>query len=264
MSIELEKSGLDRSQKIITIAKRPPVFCRESEKIEEAMNKILQTGHRRMPVISSGKALVGIATIMDILAAFMRGERFDERISTIMTRDVIFCKSDDLIGYVLQKFKISRRGGFPVLENNNLVAIVSERDFVKNFANVRFDVAVEELMTKKPFFVKEGISISDCLKSLVNTRYRRLPVVDGKRLTGIVTAVDLLKYLKQKDLNILPLKTPIENIVIKDVISVSKYDDVSDAIKLMKNNDIGGVPVVGKDKELEGIITERDILEEIV
>jgi predicted transcriptional regulator len=56
---------------------------------------------------------------------------------------------------------------------------------------------------------------------------------------------------------------PIDPIVIKDVYTISKDKDLSDAIKTMKEKDVGGLLVVDNDK-LEGIITERDILEEIV
>jgi len=264
MSIELEKAGLDRFQKIIKIAKLSPVYCKESESINEVVDKIIRTGHRRLPVLSGGGKLIGIITYMDILDAFLRRQKFDEKISTIMTRDVVFCEADDSIGHVLQKFKISRRGGFPILEKEKLVGMISERDFIKYFSDVNFSTKVEDLMTKKPFFVPPKIAILDCLKSLINTRYRRFPVVENKKLIGIITAIDFLKYIREKDLNTPNLKTPIGPIVNNYVFSISKEKDVSDAIKLMKSKDIGGIPVVDKNNTLEGIITERDILEEIV
>ena len=202
---------------------------------------------------------------MDILDSFLRGQKFDEKISTIMTRDIIFCESEDSIGYVLQKFKISRRGGLPILDKKKrIVGMVSERDFVKYFSNVEFGTKVEEIMTGKPFFVPPSISILDCLKSLVNTHYRRLPVVEDKKLIGIVTGIDFLRHIKEKDLNISNFKTSVGQILIKDVISISKEKDVSEAIRLMKTKDIGGIPVIDENKNLDGIITERDILEEII
>jgi CBS domain-containing protein len=263
MSIELEKAGLDRFQKITKIAKMHSVYCKDSENINEAIDRILSTGYRRLPVLSGNK-MIGVVTYMDILDAFLRRQKFSEKISTIMTRDVIFCEADDSVGYVLKKFKISRRGGFPILEKKKLVGMVSERDFIKYFSDITFGMTVEELMTKKPFFVQPKISILDCLKSMVNTGYRRLPVVESKKLVGIVTGIDFLKFIRGKDLNTLNLKTPIDSLVIKNVFSITKDKDISDAIKIMKSKDIGGVPVVDKNNELEGIITERDILEEII
>ncbi len=81
---------------------------------------------------------------------------------------------------------------------------------------------------------------------------------------GIVTGIDFLKHIRGKDLNTSNFKTPIGPIVINYIFSISKEKDVSDAIKIMKTKDIGGIPVIDKNNTLEGIITERDVLEEIV
>jgi CBS domain-containing protein len=125
-------------------------------------------------------------------------------------------------------------------------------------------------MTKKPFFVHSNISILDCLKAMVNTHYRRLPLVTDKKVTGIVTSMDILKYIHdngkiirnlQEDYNLAMLAKPLKDIVIDDVLCVEKGHDVSDAIKTMKKKNIGGLPVTDEKGILDGFITERDILE---
>jgi len=264
MSIELEKSGLDRFQSVTRISNPNPTFCKESDKITDAVKKILATSHRRIPIVTRRHDVVGVLSLMDILNAFLRRQNMADKISTIMSRDMIFCNVEDPIGLILQKFKFSRRGGFPVLSKKKLVGMVSERDFVKHFSNVDFGMKVEELMTRKPFFITPDITILDCLKSIANTRYRRLPVVKSSKLVGIEAGTDLLKYIKENGFSFSSLAKPIESIMIKDVISVSKEKDVSDAIKKMKAKDIGGLPVIDDKGNLEGFITERDILEEIV
>lgn len=262
--IELEKTGLDRFQSVIRISKINPTFCKESEKITGTVKKILSTGHRRIPIINRKREVVGVVSLIDVLNSFLRRQNMADKISTIMSRDVIFCNAEDPIGLVLQKFKFSRRGGFPVLSKKKLVGMVSERDFVKYFSNVDFGVKVEELMTRKPFYVTPNITIFDCLKSIVNTRYRRLPVVKDSKLVGIETGTDILRYINENEFSFSSLAKPIESVMIKDVISISKGKDISEAIKKMKAKDIGGLPVIDEKNNLEGVITERDILEEIV
>jgi len=261
--IELEKAGLDRFQKIMKIATPNPVYCKDSDKITDVANKIAKFGYRRLPILSRKKT-VGIITISDILGAFLRKENFEDAIINISTRDVIFCNANETISYVLQKFKISRRGGFPVLDKNELVGMISERDFVKHFSNIQFGMKIEEIMTKKPFFIASGLSILDALKSLVNTHYRRLPVVEDGVLIGIVTSIDFLRYLNKNKFDFSALDQGIDFIFIKDVFTITKDKDVSEAVKIMKNKNIGGLPVTDKNLKLEGIIAERDILEEIV
>ncbi|WP_300108646.1 IMP dehydrogenase [uncultured Alistipes sp.] len=50
-----------------------------------------------------------------------------------------------------------------------------------------------------------------------------------------------------------------ENGMIYDPITISKDETVGDALALMKENRIGGIPVVDKDQNLIGIVTNRDL-----
>lgn len=264
MSIELSRAGLDRKQKVIELAEKNPVYCYEDDSIISVVDKIIEKGHRRLPVVAKNKKLVGIITTMDILEAFLRNQDFKEPISTIMNREVIFCDSDDILGNVLLKFKFSRRGGLPILKNGVLVGMISERDLVRKFASVEFGMKVEEVMTKKPFFINPKLSIIDALKIMVNTGYRRFPVVENGKLIGIVTSADFLFYLKEINFNPSLLSFTIFPKFEKEVYYVKKEEDVSEAIRKMVKHDVGGLPVINDDKILEGIVTERDILEEIV
>jgi CBS domain-containing protein len=263
MTVKLEDVGLDRFKRISEIANMNPVYCEGDLSISDVVGKMVESNYRRMPIVSKSKDIVGIVTTSDILDAFLKKTDFKEKISTIMIRDVIFCEVDDTLDFILQKFKLSRRGGFPIVDDDKLVGVVSERDFVKHFSEADFGMKIEEGMTSKPFFIPPSISISDCLKTIVNTRYRRLPIVDNGKLVGITTVADLIRYMYEKKYNQDSMDEPIDPIVIKDVYTISKDKDLSDAIKTMKEKDVGGLLVVDNDK-LEGIITERDILEEIV
>lgn len=50
-----------------------------------------------------------------------------------------------------------------------------------------------------------------------------------------------------------------ENGMIYDPITIYKEANVADALKLMKENKIGGIPVIDKDQKLIGIVTNRDL-----
>jgi predicted transcriptional regulator len=264
MSIDLSLVGLDKEQKIVQLSELNPTYCFEKETIKEVVDKIIEKGHRRLPILSKDKKVVGIITTMDILAAFLRKQNFSEPISTIMNREVIFCDVNETLGNVLIKFKFSRRGGFPITKDGKLVGMISERDIIRRLTSVNFGITVEEVMTKKPFFINPNVSVLDAIKSMVNTHYRRLPLVKDKKLVGIFTSADALSYLKENDFNFSNLFVSISPIFTKEVYYIEKNKDLSEAIKEMVIRDVGGLPVVDEDKTLEGIITERDILEEII
>jgi len=267
MAINLEQLNLNRFESIINFSSKNVVFCSENDTIEEVIDKIVTTDHRRIPIVSKRGIVVGIITKSDLLDAFLRREDFDEKISNIMNRDLILCEAHDSLEHVLQKFKISRRGGFPVVEKEKIVGMISERDFVNLLPNENIGIKVKNAMTKKPFVTQPNISIYDCLKMLVNTHYRRLPIVEsveGKgKLIGIVTATDLLKYIHEHDYDFETLDEELDKIMIKNVCTAGPEDDLASAAKTMVSKKMGGLPVVNSIGDLEGIITERDILEQI-
>lgn len=260
--IDLELSGLNRFTRITTIANMKPIFCRENESIDSVVGKIINSNHRSIVVVDSKQKITGIVTAAEILDSFLIGQEFSLPISGIMHRDVLTVESDNTIGYVLQKFKMSRRGRFPVKRENKLVGIVGENDIVKFFSNLNFETKIESIMTKKPLFLNMTNSILNAMKSIVSSHYRRLPVVDGGKLIGLVMANDMLKLLKERNYRFGLLQNPISTVMIKNVITAKKEEDVSVAVKMMLVHEIDGV-VVADNQKLEGIITERNILEQI-
>ena len=262
MSVELEKAGFERTQLISNIANMSPIFCEEDEKIKSVIKKFLDSGHRSIPVISRKKKLVGIVTVADILDAFLRNENLDDKISNIMTRDVIFCRSSDSLHATLLKFKLSRRGRFPIVSENKLVGIISEYDFIKNFANLNFGIEVGQIMTKKPFYLSPQTPVKMAMKSMVSTKYRRLPIVEAGKIIGVISALDLLKFLAMSKFDSSYLGSPVSAVIDKEFVIIEKKSDISEAIKRMKEKKIDFLPVV--NSKFEGIVTERDILEEII
>lgn len=262
MSVKLEDVGLNRNDDIVKIANVNPVFSTENEKISDVAKKILKTSYRRLPILGKNGVLSGIVTIMDILDAFLRNVDFNGAVNSIMARDVIVCNYKDTIDFVLKKFKFSRRGGFPIAgEKNKLAGIVSERDIVKHFFKVPFNVKVKDVMTRKPFIVHENLSVLDALKTMVNTKYRRLPVVNDGKLVGIITSADLLQHIHNNGF-VYFKGEPLDVVVRRHVFTVSGNVDLSEAVRIMKEKDVGGLLVVD-GAAIEGIITERDILGEI-
>ncbi len=82
-------------------------------------------------------------------------------------------------------------------------------------------------------------------------------IVDGSQILGIVTERDILSKIVVGGKN--PAKTKISEIMSPNVITIEESKDLSEAVKLMKVNDIKKLPVTNKGK-LSGIITTTDII----
>ena len=114
--------------------------------------------------------------------------------------------------------------------------------------------------------------VYDAIQMMAKEGFRRIPIADaGTRfLEGIVTATDIVNYLgggeKFKIIQqrfggnlFKAINEPIRLIMTKNVVSVKTSAKVGEAIRLMKENNVGGLPVVDEKNRVRGIITERDI-----
>ncbi len=264
----LKNPGIDFNNAVINYAVRNVEYVNEYDTIYKVIDKALKTGFRRFPVVSVKRfpkrreTVIGIVTVMDILDAFLREIDFNKKVTEIMSRDVIFTYSEKPIGEVLKKFKFARRGGFPVVnERMSLLGLITEHDVCKLFLGEKFNITIEEAMTHKPFFTSPS-RIYDILNLLVNTRYRKLPIVDNKKLTGLVTDRLCLNLIKTANFKKNNLLSNINDSMIKTIYTISPEADISKAIELLIQYRLGGL-IVTTNGNLKGIITERDILGKI-
>ena len=90
-----------------------------------------------------------------------------------------------------------RIGALPVVENDKVVGIFSERDLVYGVARTGaafLDMNVCDVMTKPAITIERDISVLAALSLMTKRRIRHLPVVEGSALVGFVSIGDLVKY----------------------------------------------------------------------
>ncbi|BDI16207.1 chloride channel protein [Nostoc cf. commune SO-36] len=94
----------------------------------------------------------------------------------------------------MQFFARSHHRGFPVVEDSKLIGIVTQSDLLKirerNLAN---DIFLKEIMTPVPMTVTPIHTLSNVLYLLNRYQISRLPVVDGRKLIGIITRADIIR-----------------------------------------------------------------------
>ena len=126
---------------------------------------------------------------------------------------------------------------------------------------------VKDKMTTNLSVVTPDIRVSEALKMMKDGRFRRLPVVQGGKLVGIVTDKELRDATPSKatslsvhELNYLLDKTTVGDAMHKHPLTVQEDDLLETAALMMRNNKVGALPVM-KGKMLVGIITESDIFD---
>ena len=102
------------------------------------------------------------------------------------------------------------------------------------------------------------ISPEQTVEQARNLMYRKhfggLPVVDDKKLVGIVTLKDVNNIQVEKH-----EKTKIKDIMVKQVVTISPNDNLSNALEKMSKIRVIRLPVVSGSNVLLGVITLTDI-----
>ena len=126
---------------------------------------------------------------------------------------------------------------------------------------------VESMMIRDVITLSPQHTLQEALEMTEKKRIRHLPVVDANGcVVGILSDRDLRSAtpspLMEGDHEAV-LKTRVETIMIRDVITCHPLDFVEDAAAQMYRHRVGSLPVISHEK-LVGIITERDILHTLV
>lgn len=129
---------------------------------------------------------------------------------------------------------------------------------------------VKDMMTPNPITVAPETSFAEAMDIIRRKKVRRLPVVKDGKLVGIVAEKDLLSASPSKatsldvwEITSLLHKLKVEEIMTKDVVTVSPDTPIEEAAVIMADKKIGALPVV-KGEKLVGIITETDIFKTFV
>lgn len=124
---------------------------------------------------------------------------------------------------------------------------------------------VVDVMTKNPLVMTAGETIGQAEDLMTENRIRQLPVVEGSALLGIVTDRDIRSFLAGPSLfdpaeHAKALKTRVREIMTTEPVTLAPDDDLRDAVELLLEEKVGGIPVVDEAEGLVGIVTYVDIL----
>lgn len=131
---------------------------------------------------------------------------------------------------------------------------------------------VKDHMTKNPITITKETSISKALDLMNQGKFHRIPVVDENgKLIGLITEGMVSEStgknntaLSIYELNYLLSRTTVDEIMEKNVKTVSGEVFLEEAASIMLENGVSVLPVVTEDNTVVGIITEKDMFEAFV
>ncbi len=124
---------------------------------------------------------------------------------------------------------------------------------------------VINVMTPDPVSVEQSNTVLQAEEIMREQNFRQLPVIKDKELIGIITDRDIRSFLGSDSFNTLEEQeraktTKVASVMSNKPIILSPDDDLRDAVELLIDEKVGGIPVVDEKEGLVGIVTYVDAL----
>lgn len=128
-------------------------------------------------------------------------------VTTIMTKNVVCVSPEQIlldVKHIYEKKKFHHH--IPVTKNGKLIGMISLIDFMYNIAGAGINddalvyqkLKVEDIMTRKPFFLTSSATIENVAKLLAEGNYHAVPIVEDKKLVGIISTADIIRFFLEE------------------------------------------------------------------
>lgn len=122
------------------------------------------------------------------------------KIKDVMTKNPVYCTPETKLDTVAHLMLEHNCGEIPILDDRDeLIGVVTDRDIAcRGFTHGHnpFDVPVREIMTTEVVTTTENEDVDLALIRMQDSKVRRLPVVRGDKLVGIISLADLTDFVR--------------------------------------------------------------------
>ncbi len=183
----------------------------------------------------------------------------EKTVGGIMTRDVAVVEAGQPIADAVKVMAERGIGSLVVVEDGEVTGILTETDLLRYVSSGGDDhMSVADMMSSPAVSVEACTPLLDASEVMHSHGFRRLPIVDGGELVGIVTETDIARAMESTG-----IWRKVEHVMTKEVVTVGGKDLVVDAARRMTAKNVGSVVVVDGD-EVAGILTEKDVLNRVL
>ena len=118
------------------------------------------------------------------------------KVREIMSNRVLSLRHSDTVSDAAQLLSNHNVGSIPVITDNELVGIITDRDIVLRCVAGKSDptqMRIGEIMSTKILTVSPDDSVRKAMDIMAANQVRRLPVTEGKRVVGMLSLADIAR-----------------------------------------------------------------------
>jgi len=118
-------------------------------------------------------------------------------VADVMTKSVISVDASMTINGAAKMMEDAKVGAVIVMENNTPIGIVTDRDFAVKVAAHAYNITtpVKQIMSSPLISINSVESVMAAADLMHDRGIRKLPVIDGENIVGIITATDIVNLL---------------------------------------------------------------------
>jgi CBS-domain-containing membrane protein len=251
-----------------TRGQRVQVFCGETDQVDrlpryEAILEFLRREGAAGATVVRGIAGFGANSRIHLANAL--------RLSADLPVVVTWVDDPRRVARLLPRLRELAGSGIVTVEDVEIASYGRRR-----LEQLRFDLPVEDVMTRDVVVATAGESVRTAVERLVASGLRAMPVVDSdRRLIGMLSSSDLVARAglgaRIKLLATLPGRSrgalldrlparPVEEVMTREPVAARTTDTLAEATHLMASHRIKRLPVVDADSRLVGIVARIDVL----
>lgn len=253
---------------------------------DDILKIMKRTGISGVPVLKN-RELLGIITRKDLL------KKADEtQLGLLMTPNPVTIGPDATLQEAATMLIIHHIRRLPVVENKELLGILSVADLINAIAQMKIKQEIKEFNAKHAFALWEDTPLSLVGRIMEISGLDAIPLLDADgKLSGIISERDLIRHSSIEDSvetsdfsngtdddewtweSIRDLHTltygvskvklpnrPVKTAMIRNVINVTMNTEISECALKMRRARIDQVPIVNSDKKLISMLYDRDLI----
>jgi len=192
------------------IMRNPKHTATTEDEVTSTVKEMLRLDEWNIPVVNSTQErnYAGVFGLENFIEAIIKTspEKLAKTVEEVMSKNVIACSPEDEVDNIWRLMQTKSFAGLPVVKNNKLVGIVTQKDLIQSGAllptfeskkgRFRGSTKISSIMNTQVLAVEPSIKVIRVAKIMISKDLGRVPVIDKEgKLIGIVDREDVAKLV---------------------------------------------------------------------